>query len=141
VTQRRELMMLLLAAAMTTPHPLRAQQKAMPVIGFLNTGSPDTDLSFLAAFRQGMEDTGFVERQNVTMEHRWAEGRYDRLPALVDDLVSRKVDVIAAGGDAAVLAAKEATSTLPIVFFDGGDPVCDEPDRQFCAPRQQSHGL
>jgi len=120
--RRREL--LLLATAMTaSARSLRAQQRAMPVIGFLNTGSPDTDLPFVVAFRQGLGDAGFVEGQNVAMEHRWAEGHYDRLPVLVGELVSRKVDVIAAGGDAAVIAAKGATSTIPIVFFNGGDPL------------------
>ena len=120
--RRREL--LLLATAMTaSARSLRAQQRAMPVIGFLNTGSPDTDLPFVVAFRQGLGDAGFVEGQNVAMEHRWAEGHYDRLPVLVGELVSRKVDVIAAGGDAAVIAAKAATSTIPIVFFNGGDPL------------------
>ena len=120
--RRREL--LLLATAMTaSARSLRAQQRAMPVIGFLNTGSPDTDLPFVVAFRQGLGDAGFVEGQNVAMEHRWAEGHYDRLPVLVGALVSRKVDVIAAGGDAAVIAAKGATSTIPIVFFNGGDPL------------------
>ena len=120
--RRREL--LLLATAMTaSARSLRAQQRAMSVIGFLNTGSPDTDLPFVVAFRQGLGDAGFVEGQNVAMEHRWAEGHYDRLPVLVGELVSRKVDVIAAGGDAAVIAAKGATSTIPIVFFNGGDPL------------------
>jgi putative ABC transport system substrate-binding protein len=119
----RRALMLLVTGAITSMRPLRAQQKPMPVIGFLNFGSPDTDLPLLAAFRKGLEETGFVEGQNVAMEHRWAEGRYDRLPVLVGDLISRKVDVIAAGGDAAVLAAKGATSTIPIVFFNGGDPL------------------
>ena len=119
--RRREL--LLMAMGIMAARAVRAQQKAMPVIGFLNSGLPDTDLSFLAAFRQGLGDAGFMEGKNVAMEPRWAEGRYDRLPVLVGDLVSRKVDVIAAGGDAAVIAAKDATSTIPIVFFNGGDPL------------------
>jgi len=119
--RRREL--LLMAIGIMAARAVRAQQKAMPVIGFLNSGLPDTDLPFLAAFRQGLGDAGFMEGKNVAMEPRWAEGRYDRLPVLVGDLVSRKVDVIAAGGDAAVIAAKGATSTIPIVFFNGGDPL------------------
>ena len=119
--RRRDL--LLSATAVMAARAVRAQQKAMPVIGFLNSGLPDTDLPFLAAFRQGLGDAGFMEGKNVAMEPRWAEGRYDRLPVLVGDLVSRKVDVIAAGGDAAVIAAKDATSTIPIVFFNGGDPL------------------
>ena len=120
---RRREFLLLLATNMMAARAVRAQQKAMPVIGFLSSGLPDTDLPFLAAFRQGLGDAGFMEGKNVAMEHRWAEGRYDRLPVLVGELVSRKVDVIAAGGDAAVIAAKGATSTIPIVFFNGGDPL------------------
>jgi len=120
---RRREFLLLLATNMMAARAVRAQQKAMPVIGFLSSGLPDTDLPFLAAFRQGLGDAGFMEGKNVAMEPRWAEGRYDRLPVLVGDLVSRKVDVIAAGGDAAVIAAKDATSTIPIVFFNGGDPL------------------
>ena len=119
--RRREL--LLMAMGIMAARAVRAQQKAMPVIGFLNSGLPDTDLPFLAAFRQGLGDAGFMEGKNVAIDPRWAEGRYDRLPVLVGDLVSRKVDVIAAGGDAAVIAAKDATSTIPIVFFNGGDPL------------------
>ena len=119
--RRREL--LLMAIGIMAARAVRAQQKAMPVIGFLNSGLPDTDLPFLAAFRQGLGDAGFMEGKNVAIDPRWAEGRYDRLPVLVGDLVSRKVDVIAAGGDAAVIAAKDATSTIPIVFFNGGDPL------------------
>ena len=119
--RRREL--LLMAMGIMAARAVRAQQKAMPVIGFLSSGLPDTDLPFLAAFRQGLGDAGFMEGKNVAIDPRWAEGRYDRLPVLVGDLVSRKVDVIAAGGDAAVIAAKDATSTIPIVFFNGGDPL------------------
>ena len=120
---RRREFLLLLATNMMAARAVRAQQKAMPVIGFLSSGLPDTDLPFLAAFRQGLGDAGFMEGKNVAIDPRWAEGRYDRLPVLVGDLVSRKVDVIAAGGDAAVIAAKDATSTIPIVFFNGGDPL------------------
>jgi putative ABC transport system substrate-binding protein len=121
---RRELMMLL-AAAMGAPRAARAQQKAMPVIGYLTTGSPDPNSPYLAAFRQGLSETGYVEGQNVAMEYRWAEGHYDRLPALAADLVSRKVDVIVApGGTPTALAAKNATSTIPIVFRTG-EPVAD----------------
>jgi putative ABC transport system substrate-binding protein len=101
-----------------------AQQKAMPVIGFLSSVSPGPNEPALAAFRQGLGETGYVEGQNLAIEYRWAESHYDRLPALAADLAARKVDVIAvSGGDAPVLAAKNATSTIPIVSILGGDPV------------------
>jgi putative ABC transport system substrate-binding protein len=121
--RRRELM-LLLGCAVTAAGAVRAQQKAMPVIGFLGTGSANALL--LAAFRQGLSETGFVEGQNVAIEYRWAEGRYDRLPALAAELVGRKVDVIATtGGSVSALAAKSATPTIPIVFAGVSDPVGD----------------
>jgi putative ABC transport system substrate-binding protein len=119
--KRRELM-LLLGGAMTAARALRAQQKAMPVIGYLSSGSPGPNAPIVAAFRQGLSETGYVEGKNVAIEYRWAEGSYDRLPALTVNLVDLKVDVMIASG-AAVLAAKGATSTIPIVFFFGGDPV------------------
>jgi putative tryptophan/tyrosine transport system substrate-binding protein len=119
---RRELM-LLLAGAMTAPRGLRAQQKAMPVIGFLGVGSPGPAAPYVAAFEQGLSEAGWVEGKTVAIEFRWAEARYDRLPALAADLVGRKVDVIAAfGGIPAAIAAKSATSTIAIVF-SVGDPV------------------
>src|SRR5437870_9099597 len=98
----------------------------MPVIGFLSSTSPMPTGPFLAAVRQGLSETGYVEGQNLAIEYRGAEGRYDRLPALAAELVGRKVDlIVAGGGPAATLAAKSATSTIPIVFLSGGDPVAD----------------
>jgi putative ABC transport system substrate-binding protein len=122
MTRRRELL-LLLGGAMVAARGLRAQQKVMPVIGFLCSGTSGAFASAVAAFRQGLSDTGYVEGQNLTIEYRWAEGRYDALPGLAADLVARKVDVIAAiGGTPPALAAKNATATIPIVFA-AGDPV------------------
>jgi putative ABC transport system substrate-binding protein len=120
---RRELM-LLLGGAMTAARGLRAQQKAMPAIGWLSSGSPGPFAPFVAAFHQGLSETGYVEGQNVAIEYRWAEGRYDRLPALAADLVDSKVELIAtSGGTSPALAAKSATLTIPIVFETGADPV------------------
>ncbi len=124
---RRDLM-LLLGGTMTAAPGLRAQQKAMPVIGFLHGGISTSPGSIfaenVAAFRQGLSETGWVEGQNVAIEYRWAEGQDDRLPALAADLVGRKVDVIAAAGSLPpARAAKSATSTIPIVFMGLSDPV------------------
>jgi putative tryptophan/tyrosine transport system substrate-binding protein len=121
----RRQVLLLLGGAMTAGPGVRAQQKALPVIGYLALGSSVSGAAQLAAFRQGLGENGYFEGQDVVIDYRWAEGHYDRLPALVADLVSRKVDVIAAGNFPAALAAKSATSTIPIVFSIGGDPVGD----------------
>ena len=119
--RRRELMLLLSGAMIVAP-VVRAQQKAPPVIGFLSSSSPGPGAPNVAAFRQGLSETGYVEGQNVTIEYRSAEDRYDRLPALAADLVGRKIDVIVTQGSVAAVAAKNATSTIPIVF-SVGDPV------------------
>jgi putative tryptophan/tyrosine transport system substrate-binding protein len=122
--RRRDFIILLAGAMGGWPSAVRAQQKAMPVIGYLSlASSPGPFAPSLAAFHQGLRDAGYVEGQNVTIEYRWAEGRHDRLPALAADLVGRKPDVImTSGGTASAQAAKNATSIIPIVFT-GGDPV------------------
>jgi putative ABC transport system substrate-binding protein len=119
---RRELLVLL-GGTMTASHSLRAEQKAMPVIGFLANGSRVSLAGFVAAFNQGLRETGYVEDQNVAIEYRLTEGRYDQLPALIEDLVNRKVDVIAAIGTPTARSAKSTTSAIPIVFNVGDDPV------------------
>jgi putative ABC transport system substrate-binding protein len=122
---KRRASMFLLGGAATTgwPFSTHAQQKSMPVIGWLNAGAPGPGAPLVAAFRQGLADSGYVEGQNVAIDYLWAEDSNDRLPALAAELVNRKVDVIATGaGGAAARAAKDATSTIPIVFGTG-DPV------------------
>jgi putative tryptophan/tyrosine transport system substrate-binding protein len=121
--RRRELIFAM-GGAMIAAGRLGAQEKVMPLIGYLNSTSPDPDAPFAAAFREGLGEAGWVEGQNVGIEYRWADGNYDLLPALAADLVRHKVDVIAtSGGDRSAVAAKTATSTIPIVSVIGGDPV------------------
>jgi putative tryptophan/tyrosine transport system substrate-binding protein len=120
--RRRELM-LLLGGTMMAARALRAQHKAMPVIGYLGSPTPGSYTALVAAFLHGLEELGYIEGQNVAIEYRWAEGRFEQLPALAADLVDRKVDVIAADAVPSTRAAKDATPTIPVVFISGSDPV------------------
>lgn len=121
--RRRQFISLVGGAAATWPLGVHAQQSAMPIIGFLSGVSPGPFAQRVAAFRQGLNETGVVEGQNVTIEYYWAEDQYDRLPALATDLIGRRAVVIVAYTDAAAFAAKAATTTIPIVFLVGSDPV------------------
>ena len=131
--RRREFIGIAGGAAVAWPLSARAQQKEMPVVGYISTGSPGPLAPNVAAFRQGLSEAGYIEGRNVTIEYRWAEDHDDRLPALAADLVARKVDVIAASSGAARWA-KNATSTIPIVFMGVGDPVASGLVASFARP-------
>jgi putative ABC transport system substrate-binding protein len=120
---KRRVFIAFLSTAAALPFATRAQQSALPVVGLIRVGSADSSAHFAAAFRKGLNETGYVEGRNVTVEYHWLEGQYDRLPALLADLVRRQVAVIATPGDVPSLAAKAATATIPIVFGVGGEPV------------------
>jgi putative tryptophan/tyrosine transport system substrate-binding protein len=140
--RRREFIMLLVSATTTWPVPARAQQPPVPVIGYLSARSPEDTANLLAAFRSGLAQNGFVEGQNVAIEYRWARGQYDRLSAMAAELVGRSVSLLTTtGGEPAAFAASAATSTIPIVFTVGGDPVKEGLVASFSRPGGNATGI
>jgi putative ABC transport system substrate-binding protein len=121
--RRRDFLSVLSGAVVVWPFAGRAQQLTMPVIGFLNSGSPGPYRHLVAGFQQGLKESGYVEGENVVIEYRWAEGQYDRLSGMAAELIRRRVNVIAAMTTPAALAAEAAATTIPIVFDTAGDPV------------------
>jgi putative tryptophan/tyrosine transport system substrate-binding protein len=122
--RRRDFIIAIVGSTATWPLAARAQQSALPEIGFMSARSPEDSVSELASFHNGLKEGGFIDGRNVKIEYRWAHGDYDRLPAFAAEFVSRRVKVlVATGGDASARAAKAATSSIPIVFTMGGDPV------------------
>lgn len=121
--RRRDFLGIMIGSAAGWPLAAEAQQPSIPVIGFVNSSTAQAQVLFVAAYRRGLEESGFVEGKNVLIEQRWADGQYNRLPELIGDLMKRNVAVLVAGGPPAAIAAKKATSTIPVVFTTGDDPV------------------